>query len=171
VRAFNALYRRLHRGRKAGSQHHRPFFFPLDSVQDWNRIYGRGGFYQYQCVVPEEAQQAATRALLKTVSAEGSASFLAVLKTFGPRRSAGLLSFPMAGTTLALDFPNRRADTLRLFQELDAIVSSAGGRLYPAKDARMPESLFKSSYPRWQEFVAYRDPGMSSQMSRRLFGS
>jgi len=75
------------------------------------------------------------------------------------------------GTTLALDFPNRNADTLRLFEELDAIVSSAGGRLYPAKDARMPESLFKSSYPRWQEFMAYRDPGMSSQMSRRLFGS
>jgi len=108
---------------------------------------------------------------LKTVSTQGSASFLAVLKTFGPRPSAGLLSFPMAGTTLALDFPNRNADTLRLFEELDAIVASAGGRLYPAKDARMSETLFKNSYPRWQEFVAYRDPGISSQMSRRLLGS
>jgi FAD/FMN-containing dehydrogenase len=131
VRAFNALYRHLHRGRRRARQHHRPFFFPLDSVRDWNRIYGRGGFYQYQCVVPEPAQEAATRALLKTVSAQGSASFLAVLKTFGPRGSPGLLSFPMAGTTLALDFPNRDADTLRLFDELDAIVASAGGRLYP----------------------------------------
>ena len=171
VRAFNALYGRLHRGRKGGLQHYRPFFFPLDSVRDWNRIYGRSGFYQYQCVVPVKEQVAATRALLKTVSAQGSASFLAVLKTFGPRPSAGLLSFPMAGTTLALDFPNRNADTLRLFEELDAIVSSAGGRLYPAKDARMSETLFKNSYPRWQEFVAYRDPGISSQMSRRLLGS
>jgi len=171
VRAFNALYGRLHRGRKGGLQHYRPFFFPLDSVRDWNRIYGRSGFYQYQCVVPVEEQVAATRALLKTVSAQGSASFLAVLKTFGPRPSAGLLSFPMAGTTLALDFPNRNADTLRLFEELDAIVASAGGRLYPAKDARMSETLFKNSYPRWQEFVAYRDPGISSQMSRRLLGS
>jgi len=148
VRAFNALYGRLHHGRQRALQHHRPFFFPLDSVRDWNRIYGRSGFYQYQCVVPVAAQEAATRELLQAVRVQGSASFLAVLKTFGPRRSSGLLSFPMAGTTLALDFPNRDGDTLRLFEALDAIVASAGGRLYPAKDARMSEAMFKASYPR-----------------------
>ena len=83
---------------------------------------------------------------------------------------AGLLSFPMAGTTRALDFPNLGAETLALFERLDAAVDAAGGRLYAAKDARMPAALIKRGYPQWQAFEAYRDPGISSQMARRLFG-
>jgi hypothetical protein len=97
-------------------------------VRDWNRIYGPRGFYQYQCVVPEAVQQDATRELLAIVAAAGTGSFLAVLKTFGARAPAGLLSFPMAGTTLALDFPNLGAETLALFERLDAAVDAAGGR-------------------------------------------
>ena len=171
VRAFNALYRHRHRGCSAARQHYRPFFYPLDSVHEWNRIYGRRGFYQYQCVIPAAAPPAATEDLLAAVASSGSASFLAVLKTFSARPSAGMLSFPMAGTTLALDFPNAGEQTLRLFSSLDAIVNAAGGRLYPAKDACVKSADFKTAYPRWQEFCAYRDPGISSQMSRRLFGA
>ena len=171
VRAFNRLYRRAHERAPATSrQDYRRFFYPLDGVRDWNRIYGPRGFFQYQCVVPEAVQQDATRELLAIVAAAGTGSFLAVLKTFGERPPAGMLSFPMAGTTLALDFPNRGAATLVLFERLDAAVDAAGGRLYAAKDARMPAALFQRGYPQWQAFEAYRDPGISSQMARRLFG-
>ena len=95
---------------------------------------------------------------------------LAVLKTFGDRWPAGLLSFARPGVTLALDF-HKHAGVEALFERMDAIVSAAGGRLYPAKDARMSRSMFESGYPRHGEFSAYRDPGMSSAMSRRLMGS
>jgi hypothetical protein len=98
-------------------------------------------------------------------------SFLAVLKTFGGRTARGLLSFPMPGTTLALDFPNLGTSTLKLFDELNAVVLDAGGRLYPAKDACMPRAMFERGYPRLDEFLPFRDPGVSSDMSRRLLGS
>jgi hypothetical protein len=105
--AVNHLYFHAHRSRRAqGRQHYLPFFFPLDNLLEWNRIYGPRGFYQYQCVVPVDTQQDAVRELLRCISASGSGSFLAVLKMFGDRAAPGLLSFPMPGTTLALDFPN-----------------------------------------------------------------
>jgi hypothetical protein len=91
-----------------------------------------------------------------------------VLKTFGDRAAKGMLSFPEPGVTLALDFPNRGERTLRLFDQLDAIVREARGRLYTGKDARMPRELFEAGYPRLSEFASYRDPGISSAMSRRL---
>jgi len=171
VRWFNRLYYRQHSTAPAATrQDYRTFFYPLDAVLDWNRIYGPRGFYQYQCVVPQAVQRDATRELLDLIAASGTGSFLAVLKTFGDRPSAGLLSFPIAGTTLALDFPNRGAATLDLFERLDRCVAAAGGRLYAAKDARMPAALFKAGYPEWRAFEAFRDPGISSQMARRLFG-
>ena len=105
-----------------------------------------------------------------TGGASGRGSFLAVLKAFGDHAPAGLMSFPMAGTTLALDFPNEGAATLALFDRLDAIVGEAGGRLYPAKDARMGRPLFERGYPRLNEFLPFRDPGISSALSRRLIG-
>ncbi|MDA8752790.1 FAD-binding protein, partial [Halieaceae bacterium] len=111
------------------------------------------------------------RRLLDTIARSGMGSFLSVLKTFGDVRSPGLLSFPMPGVTLALDFPNRGARSEALFKRLDALVSEAGGRLYPAKDARMPASLFASGYPNLEAFLPYRDPGLSSGLSRRLLGS
>jgi hypothetical protein len=109
--------------------------------------------------------------MLAAIKASGQGSFLAVLKTFGERAGAGMMSFPRPGVTLALDFPNRGASTLRLFERLDAIVGEAGGRLYAAKDARMPRALFEAGYLRLAEFLPYRDPGISSAMSRRLLGS
>ncbi len=172
LRAFNSAYFHSQRYRQGlHTQHVLPFFYPLDSLLEWNRIYGPRGFYQYQCVLPRAAEQDACAELLRTLRAARRGSFLAVLKTFGDQAGAGLLSFPMPGTTLALDFANEGAATLQLFAQLDAIVTAAGGRLYPAKDAHMSAAMFKRGYPRWQEFLTYRDPGMASSMSRRLFGS
>ncbi len=108
--------------------------------------------------------------MLRVIKKSGEGSFLAVLKTFGSRQSGGLLSFPRPGVTLALDFPNREEKTLKLFNELDHIVQEANGCLYLAKDARMPKKLFETGYPHIQKFLKYRDPGISSSMSRRLLG-
>jgi len=169
LRAFNRAYRVAQRLKQGQSrQHVLPFFYPLDGLLGWNRMYGPRGFYQYQCVVPRAVEAAATAELLAVIRASGQGSFLAVLKTFGDRPAAGLLSFPMAGTTLALDFPNQGAATERLFERLDAIVGAAGGRLYMAKDARMGRALFRAGYPRLPEFAALRDPGIASNLSRRL---
>jgi hypothetical protein len=134
-------------------------------------MYGPRGFFQYQSVVPREVGQDAIQAMLGESARSGDGSFLAVLKTFGDRQPVGMMSFPQPGVTLALDFPNKGERTLRLFERLDAIVRNAGGRIYPAKDARMPRDLFEAGYPRRQEFLKYRDPGISSAMSRRLMGN
>lgn len=168
LKAFNALYYRQQVKPQGGLTHYAPYFYPLDAIQDWNRIYGRKGFYQYQCVIPLKDAEAATAALLDTIARHGEGSFLAVLKTFGSKPSLGMLSFPRPGTTLALDFPNRGEKTLRLLDELDAIVKEAGGALYPGKDARMPASLFQSGYPEWQAFTDYIDPNFSSRFWQRV---
>lgn len=172
LRPFNLAYYTLGKWR-AGRQvvHYEPFFYPLDSLDDWNRMYGPRGFYQYQCVLPQASGRDGIAAMLDQISCSGEGSFLAVLKTFGDRNAPGMLSFPQPGVTLALDFPNRGARTLELFLRLDAIVRETGGRLYPAKDARMPRDLFEAGYPRLPEFLQYRDPGISSAMSRRLMGN
>ena len=169
VGTFNAAYYRLMK-RKAGKAvvPYQPFFYPLDAVQRWNRIYGRRGMYQYQSVVPPESARDATHAMLAAIAAAGQGSFLAVLKTFGNRPSPGLLSFPRLGTTLALDFPNRGADTLALLHRLDAIVREARGCLYPAKDGRLPPDLFRSGYPALERFERHVDPIFSSRFWRRM---
>jgi FAD/FMN-containing dehydrogenase len=172
LRPFNETYFQLNR-LKAGRAiaHFEQYTYPLDNLHDWNRVYGPRGFYQYQSVVPRAGGQGAIHAMLEAIKASGQGSFLAVLKTFGERDSVGMMSFPRPGVTLALDFPNRGATTARLFERLDAIVRENGGRIYAAKDARMPRDLFESGYPRLAEFLQYRDPGISSSMSRRLIGS
>lgn len=168
---FNALYYHANKWRAGrGVAHYEAFNYPLDNLLDWNRMYGPRGFYQYQSVVPRAVGRDAVQAMLDAIGKAGAGSFLAVLKTFGERQAPGMLSFPQPGVTLALDFPNRGARTLRLFERLDAIVAEAGGRLYAAKDARMPRALFEAGYPRLAEFMPYRDPGISSAMSRRLMG-
>ncbi|WNK21226.1 FAD-binding oxidoreductase [Halomonas piscis] len=168
LRAFNALYYRqpTHPGGTLG--HYVPFFYPLDAIQRWNRIYGRRGFYQYQCVIPPESAEDAIAALLDAVARRGDGSFLAVLKTLGHAPAPGMLSFCRPGTTLALDFPNRGRDTQRLLADLDAIVSAAGGALYPAKDARMPAHLFQSGFPEWEAFSRFIDPDFSSRFWQRV---
>lgn len=172
LRSFNMSYFHLKKWfARRDILHYESFFYPLDNLLEWNRIYGPSGFFQYQSVIPREHGQDAVQAMLKEISRAASGSFLAVLKTFGNRQSMGMLSFPRPGVTLALDFPNHGEPTHKLFARLDAIVSEAKGRLYLAKDARMPRELFESGYPRLAEFMKYRDSGISSGLSRRLMGS
>lgn len=167
LRAFNFAY--FHKPLPAdGVQPALPFFYPLDSVLHWNRVYGRRGFFQYQCVLPPAAMRDASTALFDRIAKHGLGSFLAVFKTFGNHAPAGLMSFPRPGATLALDFPNQGARTLRLFDELDAIVHDAGGALYPAKDARMSSRMFQRSFPHLQQFAGFVDPKFSSSFWRRV---
>lgn len=172
LRSFNTVYYHLKKWQAGRSiTHYEPFFYSLDNLLEWNRMYGPKGFFQYQSVVPRETGQDAVQAMLKEIARSGDGSFLAVLKTFGNRQPVGMLSFTQPGVTLALDFPNRGERTHKLFERLDTIVREAKGRLYPAKDARMPRELFEAGYPRLPEFIKYRDPGISSGLSRRLMGS
>jgi FAD/FMN-containing dehydrogenase len=169
LRVFNTLhYHKQWSRQKRTSEYYRSFFFPLDSILHWNRLYGPTGFYQYQCVIPTSAGREATAELLDTIAHSGLGSFLAVLKRFGAVQSPGMLSFPREGVTLALDFPNKGPRVERLFESLDRIVSGAGGALYPAKDGRMPGELFRRGYPRWREFSQYIDPACSSSFWRRV---
>jgi FAD/FMN-containing dehydrogenase len=168
LRAFNFAYYRRPLPRGKSLVHFTPYFYPLDSIRQWNRIYGRKGFFQYQCVLPRAAAKHGVAALIGAISTSGTGSFLAVLKTFGERAGRGLLSFPRPGATLALDFPNQGELTLKLFARLDSIVREAGGALYPAKDARMPGEMFRLSFPGWQEFASFVDPGFSSGFWRRV---
>lgn len=170
LKLFNTAY--FKRGQaNAGVKptHYGSAFYPLDAIGNWNRLYGSQGFYQYQCVVPTEVARDATHEMLALIAASGQGSFLAVLKTFGSKKSPGLLSFPMPGVTLALDFPNRGDATLALFDRLDGIVAQGNGRLYPAKDARMTPNLFRQGYEHGlNQFVEHCDPALSSSFWRRV---
>ena len=170
LHAFNALYYHRPVGGRECTQitHYEPFFYPLDGIGDWNRIYGPHGFLQWQCALPPAAGLDALHAILAQIAASGSGSFLAVLKRFGELASPGWLSFPRPGYTLALDFPNRGAATFALLDRLDAVVREAAGAIYPAKDARMSGALFRAAYPRWQRFADYLDPQFSSSFWRRV---
>ena len=164
---FNAAYRwRTGRPgvRRAGYQ---SFFFPLDGVRHWNRLYGPTGLFQHQSVIPTEAAERAVPALLAATHRAGQGSFLTVLKRFGSVRSPGLLSFPRPGYTLTLDFPNHGEPTLRLLRELDAITVDAGGAVNPYKDARMGAAIFGASFPNWRDLEAQRDPAFVSDFWKR----
>lgn len=169
LRWFNALY--YHRQFEHSRErvvHYQSFFYPLDAISQWNRIYGRKGFMQFQCVVPDASARDGLREMLREIAASGQGSFLAVLKRFGDVPSPGMLSFPRPGVTLALDFPNVGAATFGLLGRLEAITMAAGGALYPAKDARMSGSAFRRSYPSLQEFSKHVDPQFSSSFWRRV---
>ena len=169
VSAFNFLY--YHRERMKPSPrlvHYDPFFYPLDSVYGWNRIYGRRGFLQFQCVVPHATARDALRELLERSARGGLPSFLSVLKTFGDLPSPGWLSFPRPGYTLALDFANQGEKTWKLVESLDRVTREAGGAVYPAKDARMSPESFAAYFPKREQFSAYVDPAFSSSFWRRV---
>jgi FAD/FMN-containing dehydrogenase len=169
--AFNALY--IRRASRRPARKIVPFesvFYPLDAIGRFNLLYGRRGFYQYQCVIPTTVEREATRALLTEISKAGAGSFLAVLKTLGDKPSPGMMSFPMAGTTLALDFANDGAPTLALLSRLDAITRGAGGRVYAAKDGRVSAADFQAGYPQWRAFARHVDPAFSSSFWRRVTG-
>lgn len=171
VRAFNALYwKRALRAPRETVVDWDSYFYPLDAILGWNRIYGRRGFLQFQCALPLDASEAGLRALLSETAAAGQGSFLAVLKRFGPQESR--FSFPMAGYTLALDFP-ANARTLALLDRLDAIAVGHGGRFYLAKDARLSAATLHRADPRAAVFRAMRretgcDRAFASAQSERL---
>ena len=169
--ANEAWYRRAPRSRRGELQTIGTFFHPLDGIRNWNRVYGPGGFLQYQYVVPF-GQEAAVRRSFELVSGARAPSFVTVLKRFGPG-DEGLLSFPMAGWTLALDFPARMPGLAGLLGRLDRLVVGAGGRVYLAKDSRVPPGMLAEMYPRLAEFAKLRaelDPAgiLTSDLSRRL---
>jgi FAD/FMN-containing dehydrogenase len=161
-------YRKQWSDRVKGLVHYQPFFYPLDAVYAWNRIYGSKGFFQYQCAVPADQMEGAIREILERIGKAGIGSFLAVLKLFGDRPSPGLLSFPLPGATLALDFPNNGRTTLRLLDQLDEVTRSVDGRLNPSKDARMRAEDFQNSYSEWTMMEKYMDAHISSSFWRRV---
>ena len=169
VKTFNELYYHAQIAKKVEKVvHYEPFFYPLDAIHNWNRLYGRRGFLQYQFVVPFDHGDEAMRDILARIRHSGEGSFLTVLKHFGAMQSPGMLSFPRPGLTLALDFAFGGQKTLRLLDDLDAIVRESGGAVYPAKDARMSGENFRAFFPRWQEFAQYIDPHFSSSFWRRV---
>ena len=172
VRAFNALYRRhVPAEGSERTMHYAKFLFPLDTLHEWNRIYGGRGFHQFQCLVPFAGGAAALRQLLEAIARSGQGSFLAVLKALGERGS-GYLSFPAPGYTLALDFPNAPG-VKELLARLERITAEAGGRVYLAKDATLSADLLPAMYPdldRYRAVLDEVDPDgrMGSDMARRL---
>lgn len=171
VRAFNALY--WWNGRRKPRQQivdWDSYFYPLDAISQWNRIYGRAGFRQFQCALPLDQARAGLAAILDQIAQAGRGSFLAVLKRFGAQ--AGPLSFPTEGYTLALDFTRSPADDA-LVARLHDLTVDHGGRFYLAKDSHLTSDILHRSDPRWSQFHAWRqarglDKAFASTLSNRL---
>jgi FAD/FMN-containing dehydrogenase len=170
--AFNASYFGVQKRKKSSATlGYDKYFFPLDSISNWNRLYGAKGFLQYQFVIPSESALDGITTVLEKISEKGKGSFLTVLKKFG-EANENLLSFPESGYTLTLDFKNEPA-LFPLLEELDRIVLAHGGRLYLAKDARMSMEVFRASYPNWERFMSIKnkvdpDNRFASLQSNRL---
>ena len=168
VKLFNQAYYTRKGATFEGYQYYDPFFYPLDSIKDWNKLYGGNGFYQHQSIIPKENAENGIRRLLETIARLGQGSFLAVLKTHGAESSPGRNSFCLEGTSLALDFKNSGANTISLLHMLDEIVISNGGRVYPAKDGTMTSDTYMQSYPNWHELENIRDPSITSSFWKRV---
>lgn len=168
LKIFNEIYfRRQPQSWRHGVVDYDSFFYPLDALLNWNRVYGKKGFQQFQCVIPDEYAEPAMEALLDEISRSRLGSFLAVLKRCGGLVSPGLMSFPLKGTSLALDFPSHRS-LENLFLRLDEVVVKYGGRLYPAKDAHMKAADFQKFYPNWWRVGELRDPALNSRFWQRV---
>ncbi len=171
VGAFNTFYYHKQIGKhRHALVDYEPFFYPLDRVLQWNRLYGKQGLLQFQCVLPWEVDSMGMIRILKAIAASGLGSFLAVIKAFGDVGSPGMMSFPMPGITLALDFPIRKEVSFDLLDTLADITAECGGRMYPAKDACMSPAHFQQFYPQWQQFAGYIDPAFSSGFWQRVTG-
>lgn len=167
VKIFNQLYFAAHSNKKYSIDYD-TFFYPLDSILDWNKIYGPKGFQQYQCVIPLNHAEAVLKDILNAITNSNKGSFLSVMKRCGNIKSPGLLSFPIPGISFALDFSENYSHHQKLFEYLDAIVHETGGRLYPAKDAHMAGNDFRKAYPHWQQLELMRDPALLSTFWKRV---
>lgn len=168
LKAFNeAYYRKAKAGTHSRTVPFAGFFYPLDRLGGWNRLYGPSGLHQHQSVVPFADAEAVVRALIECAKSHRHGSFLTVLKRFGDMKSPGLTSFPRPGYTLTLDFPHRGEKTLKLLAELDRITVEAGGAVNPYKDARMSAETFAAGFADWRRLEAQRDPAMMSDFWRR----
>ncbi len=169
VSLFNtAFFHKQLKPRVRALHDYEPFFYPLDKVLHWNRLYGKSGLLQFQYAIPWASAREGTVAILNEVAKSGLASFLAVLKAFGDVPSPGLMSFPQPGITLALDFAIKPDKSFALFDRLASMTLDFGGKLYPAKDARMTAQQFQTSYPQWQHFARYKDPLLTSSFWERV---
>jgi decaprenylphospho-beta-D-ribofuranose 2-oxidase len=155
VKAFNSIYYTKASHESSATLPFHSYFYPLDKLNDWNKLYGRNGFIQYQFVLPKAASVSGLRKILSKIAESGKSSFLAVLKMFGAQNQ-NLLSFPIEGYTLTLDF-KMNSETVALIKELDAVVVDLGGRIYLTKDALMSEQTFKIAYPQWEQFEKIRE--------------
>ncbi len=155
IKAFNSLYyHRVFSKTKRELVSFEPYFYPLDAIGNWNRLYGKAGFVQYQFVLPKSVGVKGLKKILEVIVSSGKGSFLAVLKVFG-KENENFLSFPIEGYTLALDFKMSQ-ETVQLIGLLDSMVVEMGGRIYLTKDALMSETAFKKMYPEWERFEAVR---------------
>lgn len=171
VGLFNTLFfNKQIKKRVETLQDYEPFFYPLDAVLKWNKMYGKRGLLQFQYAIPWENARQGTVAILREVAKSGLASFLAVLKAFGDVPSPGMMSFPKPGITLALDFPIKPDVSFALFDRLAEMTYEFGGRLYPAKDARMTAMQYQAFYPQWERFARYKDPAITSSFWERVVG-
>ena len=168
INILNNSYYFLNKNTKEGIQHYRNYFFPLDILKNWNKAYGKKGFYQYQFVVPLKSAEVAISDVINILKKHNQRPALGVLKTFGNIKSEGLLSFPTQGVTLALDFQNKGVSTLNMLNELDKVINFFEGRLYPAKDARMTNESFLKSFPNYDQFEKFIDPLFSSSFIKRV---
>ncbi|WP_334319409.1 FAD-binding oxidoreductase [Termitidicoccus mucosus] len=169
IRLFNQLYySRQLRKRVRGLQHYSQFFYPLDVVKNWHRVYGAPGFFEAQIVLPPDVAKEALREIFKQAARFGQGAFLVVLKKLGSIRSPGLMSFPRPGVTLGIDFPNKGERTKKLFTEIFRIGLDTGAAFNPGKDALMPPECFAKTCPNLESFSAFIDPAFSSNAWRRL---
>ena len=168
LKIFNALYFMANKNKGSYINNYKDFFYPLDRIDNWNILYGPKGFLQYQCVLPYEHRIQGAQLIYDTIRRYKAGSFLSVIKTFGAIKPLGMMSFPMRGVTVALDFVGINSKNKSLFVELDSIVRSFNGRIYLAKDCTMSKSFFQKSYPMLTSFMKYCDPNINSSLSRRL---
>lgn len=168
VKAFNWLYRNQTLGvPQQKLSHYDSFFYPLDGISHWNRVYGKAGFLQYQFVVPLHNGIEVLKKVLKKIADSGLGSPLTVLKSFSSKPSLGLMSFAREGYTYAMDF-KVEPQVFTLLDELDVLIMEAGGSLYAAKDARMSSLVFQKSYPQWEKFLTFKDPALQSDFYHRV---
>lgn len=171
IKILNSLYFLSNKNKPVHNTHYESFFFPLDKVKNWNRAYGKKGFIQYQFLLPKEKSKETVREILDFINQNKLTPSLCVLKTFGDIPSKGILSFPRAGVTLAIDFPIQNMNIFGILDSLDKMVINANGSIYPAKDARMSSKTFRKSFQNYSKFLNYKDPRFNSDFSERISSS